>query len=102
MMEVLVFVDGNSMLPYACLFGCACCCCCCLQEMDARMMEVLVFVDGIDAMTSKAMQARRSYQPAEMAMNQQVGAARCLAGTPADTRKDRSQAVHRMACFGML
>ncbi|WIA09720.1 hypothetical protein OEZ85_009104 [Tetradesmus obliquus] len=42
-----------------------------LQEMDARMMEVLVFVDGIDAMTSKAMQARRSYQPAEMAMNQQ-------------------------------
>jgi hypothetical protein len=41
--------------------------------MDARMMEVLVFVDGIDAMTSKAMQARRSYQPSEMAMNQQVG-----------------------------
>jgi cytochrome c5 len=40
--------------------------------MDARMMEVLVFVDGIDAMTSKAMQARRSYQPSEMAMNQQV------------------------------
>jgi hypothetical protein len=32
-----------------------------------------VFVDGIDAMTSKAMQARRSYQPSEMAMNQQVG-----------------------------
>eukprot|EP00879_Flechtneria_rotunda_P004613 GHRR01004869.1.p1 GENE.GHRR01004869.1~~GHRR01004869.1.p1 ORF type:complete len:426 (+),score=96.72 GHRR01004869.1:474-1751(+) len=42
-----------------------------LQEMDARMMEVLVFVDGIDAMTSKAMQARRSYQPSEMAMNEQ-------------------------------
>ncbi|WIA09722.1 hypothetical protein OEZ85_009104 [Tetradesmus obliquus] len=42
-----------------------------MEEMDARMMEVLVFVDGIDAMTSKAMQARRSYQPAEMAMNQQ-------------------------------
>jgi hypothetical protein len=40
--------------------------------MDARMMEVLVFVDGIDAMTSKAMQARRSYEPSEMAMNQQV------------------------------
>ncbi|KAF8073224.1 GapC [Scenedesmus sp. PABB004] len=42
-----------------------------LQEMDARMMEVLVFVDGIDAMTSKAMQARRSYEPAEMRMNEQ-------------------------------
>eukprot|EP00878_Enallax_costatus_P002547 GHUV01002729.1.p1 GENE.GHUV01002729.1~~GHUV01002729.1.p1 ORF type:complete len:420 (+),score=101.14 GHUV01002729.1:498-1757(+) len=42
-----------------------------LQEMDARMMEVLVFVDGIDAMTSKALQARRSYEPAEMAMNEQ-------------------------------
>lgn len=36
------------------------------------MMEVLVFVDGIDAMTSKALQARRSYEPAEMAMNEQV------------------------------
>jgi hypothetical protein len=44
-----------------------------LQEMDARMMEVLVFVDGVDAMTSKAMQARRSYQPSEMLMNEQVG-----------------------------
>eukprot|EP00882_Tetradesmus_deserticola_P021665 GHRQ01023454.1.p1 GENE.GHRQ01023454.1~~GHRQ01023454.1.p1 ORF type:complete len:168 (+),score=82.61 GHRQ01023454.1:263-766(+) len=47
-----------------------------LQEMDARMMEVLVFVDGCDAMTSKAMQARRSYQPSQMAMNQQVHEAR--------------------------
>lgn len=36
------------------------------------MMEVLVFVDGVDAMTSKALQARKSYEPAEMAMNEQV------------------------------
>jgi hypothetical protein len=43
--------------------------------MDARMMEVLVFVDGVDAMTSKVMQARRSYEPSEMMLNEQVGAA---------------------------
>lgn len=43
-----------------------------LQEMDARMMEVLVFVDGVDAMTSKVMQARRSYEPSEMMLNEQV------------------------------
>lgn len=42
-----------------------------LQEMDARMMEVLVFVDGVDAMTSKVMQARRSYEPSEMMLNEQ-------------------------------
>jgi hypothetical protein len=41
--------------------------------MDARMMEVLAFVDGVDAMTSKHMQARRSYEPAEMLLNEQVG-----------------------------
>lgn len=46
----------------------------CVQEMDARMMEVLVFVDGVDAMTSKVMQARRSYEPSEMMLNEQVGA----------------------------
>jgi hypothetical protein len=40
--------------------------------MDARMMEVLVFVDGVDAMTSKVMQARRSYEPSEMMLNEQV------------------------------
>ncbi len=34
--------------------------------------QMLVFVDGIDAMTSRAMQARRSYQPSEMAINEQV------------------------------
>jgi hypothetical protein len=34
--------------------------------------QILVFVDGIDAMTSRAMQARRSYQPSEMAINEQV------------------------------
>jgi hypothetical protein len=39
------------------------------------MMEVLVFVDGVDAMTSKVMQARRSYEPSEMMLNEQVGAA---------------------------
>jgi hypothetical protein len=43
-----------------------------LQEMDARMMEVLVFVDGVDAMTSKVMQARRNYMPSEMMLNEQV------------------------------
>ena len=36
------------------------------------MMEVLVFVDGVDAMTSKVMQARRSYEPSEMMLNEQV------------------------------
>lgn len=41
--------------------------------MDARMMEVLVFVDGVDAMTSKVMQARRNYMPSEMMLNEQVG-----------------------------
>jgi hypothetical protein len=41
--------------------------------MDARMMEVLVFVDGVDAMTSKVMQARRNYVPSEMMLNEQVG-----------------------------
>jgi hypothetical protein len=52
--------------------------------MDARMMEVLVFVDGVDAMTSKVMQARRNYMPSEMMLNEQVGVAswgvwrRCL------------------------
>jgi hypothetical protein len=58
--------------------------------MDARMMEVLVFVDGIDAMTSKAMQARRSYQPSEMAMNQQVGA---LAGKQSSVMHSTSHAA---------
>lgn len=37
------------------------------------MMEVLVFVDGVDAMTSKVMQARRNYVPSEMLLNEQVG-----------------------------
>lgn len=37
------------------------------------MMEVLVFVDGVDAMTSKVMQARRNYMPSEMMLNEQVG-----------------------------
>lgn len=36
------------------------------------MMEVLVFVDGVDAMTSKVMQARRNYMPSEMMLNEQV------------------------------
>lgn len=36
------------------------------------MMEVLAFVDGVDAMTSKVMQARRSYEPQEMLLNEQV------------------------------
>lgn len=40
--------------------------------MEARMMEVLVFVDGVDAMTSKVMQARRNYMPSEMMLNEQV------------------------------
>jgi len=52
----------------------------CVQEMDARMMEVLVFVDGVDAMTSKVMQARRSYEPSEMMLNEQVGATERLRG----------------------
>lgn len=47
------------------------------------MMEVLVFIDGVDAMTSKAMQARRSYQPSEMVMNEQV----CLAAAPGAKRE---------------
>jgi len=29
-----------------------------LAEMEARMVQVLVFVDGVDAMTSKQLQAR--------------------------------------------
>jgi hypothetical protein len=39
--------------------------------MDTRMMEVLAFVDGIDAMTSKQLQARRAYSPAEMRLCEQ-------------------------------
>lgn len=42
-----------------------------LQEMEARMMEILVFVDGIDAMTSKQMQARKAYYPSDIVMNEQ-------------------------------
>lgn len=42
-----------------------------LQELDTRLMEILVFVDGIDAMTSKHMQARKAYYPDEIHMNEQ-------------------------------
>ncbi|KAI8470758.1 MAG: inward rectifier potassium channel-domain-containing protein [Monoraphidium minutum] len=41
-----------------------------LAEMDTRMMEVLVFVDGIDAMTSKQMQARKAFSPGSMRLNE--------------------------------
>ncbi|GBF92454.1 hypothetical protein Rsub_04558 [Raphidocelis subcapitata] len=42
-----------------------------LEEMETRMMEVLLFVDGIDAMTSKQLQARKAYTPSAMLLSEQ-------------------------------
>lgn len=39
-----------------------------LAEMEARNFEVLVFVDGIDAMTSKQVQARYGYNASDIAL----------------------------------
>lgn len=41
-----------------------------LQEMEARMFEIIVLVDGVDAMTSRQLQARFAYTTAEMALNE--------------------------------
>lgn len=42
-----------------------------LAELDTRMMEILVFLDGVDAMTSKQMQARKTFNPEDLRMNEQ-------------------------------
>ena len=45
-----------------------------LEDMEARGMEVLCFLDGMDPMTSNNMQARHSYRPSEIRMNERLNA----------------------------
>lgn len=42
-----------------------------VQEMEARMMEIILLFDGVDAMTSKHLQARWSYSTSDMKLNEQ-------------------------------
>lgn len=45
-----------------------------LEDMETRGMEVLCFLDGMDPMTSNNMQARFSYRPSDIKMNERLNA----------------------------
>eukprot|EP00798_Chlamydomonas_sp_ICE-L_P010179 gene10179-8085_t len=43
-----------------------------LEQMDTRGIEILCFVDGVDPMTSKSISAHRSYNAAQIRMNEHL------------------------------
>lgn len=45
-----------------------------MEDMESRGMEILCFLDGMDPMTSNSMQARHSYRPSEIKMNERLNA----------------------------
>ena len=54
--------------PYSPLFDLS------IEDMESRGMEILCFLDGMDPMTSNSMQARHSYRPSEIKMNERLNA----------------------------
>lgn len=45
-----------------------------LEQMEAAGMEILCLMDGMDPMTSNSMQARHSYRPVDIRMNERFNA----------------------------